>query len=502
MPKESDYIVWKNGSTYYAGDGITGQVVYSGTVFSTVMNSLTTALASTGGSIFIKRGAYTQTACINSTGTLTVRGEERDTTVITISGNVQMWYHVTGAADKLLTMSDLTYDGARGTGGQTEGSTTQGIKIYNSARFNNVKVINTAQTGITAIMDGSAATVPDVFYVTNSRFDNTGSITGANAGFGPAIRWDFEGGASANRIRHIEITGNIITNANEHGVKGYENAADFSYVAHNNINTTWKSGIFICNDAVVTGNHLYNIGVAGIGGAAIYLARDGIITVSENYINTTTAGTDGIGVQWTSAPDCPPDAVTIVNNYIVGSGGQGILIKGNLNESLVSGNRILTSADCGIWIGTGCNRTEIKNNRISGSTTAAIRLNDAHYTTISGNSITDGYGIYVSAGSDYTYTHDNDFVCGTAVFSAALAAHDVVKNNRGYINEATGTANFTAATTLQITHGLVSTPTKVFAQGSDTNSAKLWITSIGATTFTINRDNSTGTPAIYWQAEI
>ena len=63
-----------------------------------------------------------------------------------------------------------------------------------------------------------------------------------------------------------------------------------------------------------------------------------------------------------------------------------------------------------------------------------------------------------------------------------------------------GTANYTAAATLDITHGLGVAPTKVVVTGSDANSATLWVTAIGTTTFTINRGNSTGTPAIYWVA--
>jgi len=64
-----------------------------------------------------------------------------------------------------------------------------------------------------------------------------------------------------------------------------------------------------------------------------------------------------------------------------------------------------------------------------------------------------------------------------------------------------GKATFTAATTLVVTHGLGATPTKVLVTGSDTNSSALWITSIGGTTFTINRGNSTGTPDVYWYVE-
>jgi hypothetical protein len=71
-----------------------------------------------------------------------------------------------------------------------------------------------------------------------------------------------------------------------------------------------------------------------------------------------------------------------------------------------------------------------------------------------------------------------------------------------YVNSACGKSTFTAAATLDITHGMSSTPTKVLVTGSDTNSSSLWVTAIGAVTFTINRGNSTGTPDVYWYAEL
>jgi hypothetical protein len=65
-----------------------------------------------------------------------------------------------------------------------------------------------------------------------------------------------------------------------------------------------------------------------------------------------------------------------------------------------------------------------------------------------------------------------------------------------------GKATFTAATTLVVTHGMAVAPTKVLVTGSDANSATLWVTAIGAVTFQINRGNATGTPDVYWMAQI
>jgi len=52
----ASYIIFIDGSTYYAKNGTTGQIDYSGTNFTTITQSVIDALGTDGGKVFIKQG--------------------------------------------------------------------------------------------------------------------------------------------------------------------------------------------------------------------------------------------------------------------------------------------------------------------------------------------------------------------------------------------------------------------------------------------------------------
>ncbi|MDD3927680.1 MAG: hypothetical protein PHT33_13575 [bacterium] len=85
----------------------------------------------------------------------------------------------------------------------------------------------------------------------------------------------------------------------------------------------------------------------------------------------------------------------------------------------------------------------------------------------------------------------------------AFAAGDVVKDNTGYVTENTGTATIVDGTSsIVVTHGLTATPTKVFVEGSTSDTTSLYVDTIGSTQFTIHSSgNVGGNRTIYWRAE-
>jgi hypothetical protein len=85
----------------------------------------------------------------------------------------------------------------------------------------------------------------------------------------------------------------------------------------------------------------------------------------------------------------------------------------------------------------------------------------------------------------------------TKVVGAITGAYDdVVKT------QATGKTQFAAATTLDIAHGMGTTPTYVVVTGTDANSNALFVDTIGGTTFKVTRGNNTGVPWVHWYAEV
>ena len=432
----ADYIIYKVSATYYALNTATTIVDYSGAVFSTVMNAVTTALAATGGSILIKRGTYTLTAQINSNCALTVRGEDRDTTIIRAGANVQLWLHAAGATDKLLSVYDLTLDGARGTGGHTDGAANvQGFKCASSGYFNNVKVINTAQTGIACVV-GSGPNLTDpieTFSVVNCFFDNTGSIGGANPHIGPAIRTDTEG-ATSPPIKNVVITGNRITNANEHGIKFYTTTDTLTpslvhaYVAGNYIDTVWASGIQCSCSAKIVNNYFNAVGGGHLGGAAILLTYFGNVVVDGNTIAGLIDNSTGV-CTWSSHP---PTSAIITNNIILSPSLYGILAQGAIQGTIISGNRITQSVAESVFVSSA--KTQIKDNIIvnTNASQVGIRINSANNCVVAGNHLEVGYGIQESGTTNYTIVHDNVFICGDGGFTAPPAANDTLHDNYGY----------------------------------------------------------------------
>jgi hypothetical protein len=503
----ADYVVYKDGSTYYAMNTITG-IATSNATFSTLMNALTTALASTGGSILLKRGTYTETALITSTGYLTVRGEDRDTTIIECSGDHTMWLHGSGATDKLLTMSDLTIDGKRGTGGPVDNADTniQGVIVTSSAYFNNMYFKNTRGCGIAAIIGVIDHEDPfDTFTVTNCKFYNNGSITYHH---GPAIRTDKENNTCLGAINHVVITGNKILQANEHAIKiytvtigGVETPSVLnSYIAGNYIDGCYGTVIEVRGGTSdVTGNHFVNCSL--VAGAMIYCGYGVDISIHDNFINGTLNSSPGISVDG----GYPAHTMNVHDNLIYNCASSGIsIINSGCPKVLIEHNRLINTTGAPIYIGDNNDFAQIKNNMIDGATDFGIKT-ESDYGDIAGNWITATYGM-AEWGGDYNIIHDNYFynISAANTMPHGIPAHSKYYQNIGWITNLTGTATIASAgNSIVVTHGMNGTPTKVTATGTTADTAALYVDTIGATYFTIHSvELVAGNRTVYWNAEV
>jgi hypothetical protein len=105
MPKTVDYIVWKNGSTYYAGDGTTGVVTYSGSAFHTVINNAIAALT-TGGTILVKPGTYVLTATVTLADNIHIMGYGAK---LTTTDNTLKFFTIEGSAGAAHNLTSVKY---------------------------------------------------------------------------------------------------------------------------------------------------------------------------------------------------------------------------------------------------------------------------------------------------------------------------------------------------------------------------------------------------------
>jgi len=79
--QEASYIIFTDGTYYYAKNGLTGKIDYAGTDASTVIQNAVNALAS-GGKILIKTGTYTLSNTIYVEPGVVVEGEGKDATIL------------------------------------------------------------------------------------------------------------------------------------------------------------------------------------------------------------------------------------------------------------------------------------------------------------------------------------------------------------------------------------------------------------------------------------
>lgn len=80
---DCNYLIFTDGTNYYAKNGDTGAIPYSGTNFVTVINSAIAALPSDGGTVTLKESTYEMTSGqISIKGKTTLQGQSKSGVII------------------------------------------------------------------------------------------------------------------------------------------------------------------------------------------------------------------------------------------------------------------------------------------------------------------------------------------------------------------------------------------------------------------------------------
>ena len=115
------------------------------------------------------------------------------------------------------------------------------------------------------------------------------------------------------------------------------------------------------------------------------------------------------------------------------------------------------------------------------------------------NTGTQTYGLEFNTGTDLVV--DGNILTGNttdAVLVTAGLTTSIVRNNRGYVTEASGNPSIASgSTSVTVTHGLSVTPLgrdiMVMAFSNPTNAiGSLWVSNITSTQFNINCENDPG----------
>ncbi len=291
-------------------------------------------------------------------------------------------------------------------------------------------------------------------------------------------------GAGASVLQNIGI---IQTNA-----EGLYLASTWdTWIANISVEFTKHDGVFVAGTTNVLmefvtawGNAFHQIHVnADHRNLRLFSCRAG--RFAEN------SGTNGICLQDTSD-------VTIDSAEIYLNNQNGILLSGaqrcKVVNCLIKDNDQTGGYD-GIQLAASATPVNSTDNLIVGNT--ILSTGDTKHT----------YGIREADSNQDNNRILHNYISG--VDTAPIlhqGAGTLVKDNIGYVTENSGTATIAnGQTSVTITHGLATTPTRVHVTPTLlSNAASFWVTDKGATTFVINvnADPGAGTATFDWKAQV
>ncbi|MHA1286991.1 MAG: right-handed parallel beta-helix repeat-containing protein [Candidatus Thorarchaeota archaeon] len=388
-------------------------------------------------------------------------------------------------------------------------------------------------------------------------------INGTQTNYGISIRGNSDAPPGVERI----LVSNVwIKDADDDGVEIINSARDVSVINSFFIGTFSDSPLEVgdgsCN-VLILGNHINATSNEGIGvnSHSAIGTSPGRIVISNNFISYSVGGgmgaiaigggvsfsdivivnniidstpDDGICIQFFS--DVPYISRLIIQgNDVYNVGRYGIYVRYG-DGVIVEGNSVYSSANRGIYI-RDSNYVIVSDNYVTDSEDAGIAIYETSYVTVSNNLAEggpSGYGgltfygnvanalvsnniftnndsgilFHSSAIVDTTIIEANNLTGNTYAWrpmSGATLISLRVRNNEGYTTENSGTATITSGnTSVDVTHGLADTPTRVqLTPTTDTAGKRYWVSAKGSTTFTITIDSShTADISFDWRAEI
>lgn len=311
----------------------------------------------------------------------------------------------------------------------------------------------------------------------------------------------------------VASVGNLVDN---NIIGGTTSSAIFLYRASKNIvsnNRVDSCEVSInlsdeANDNIVIGNHCTNA-----GNSNIILQNSSVRNkVANNHLYDA--------VQYNIYVATSSAYSTISDNFCRGASFSNIALSG-ITFSLVEGNFCYEANGSGIYLGGTCSWTEVFwnycfNNGLTSANEGGIRLVDQNNIIVEENKCfdsqstkTQAYGIRGNEGTMGTVSISDNDVRFNLTAGMALSGTPIVKDNLGWVTEATG--NFTAgaaAAGVTVTHGMDMTPDyrciSVTLIGAFTLTTRLSVANVGATTFDVFIDPVPGGAGqvIGWNARV
>lgn len=508
MVGDASYIIFTDGTNYYAKNGTTGSIDYSGANATTLIQAVMTALMPDGGIIKLRVGDYNiPYPGLMMLPNITLEGEGIGTNLV-----------CTGTERTLFLNSNVTIREIRFTGVtprdcvssypgnysdimidrcifESAGNPNAVVYFDNPCYRVTIQkctfapvlvlgsmVIRTYHGAFFSILDneflGSKATAIYLDSTQNS------TIRGNNFVNCPVGAADYFGTIDIKADFATGLTSNVIISNNQ-----FIWTVDYASLGTQAIEITATNPIYdvIVRSVLVEGNIIEGIGTAGMVG--IYTHDDGAgghspkgIILVNNIIRNVEQAIINIGQNCTITGNiasgvrngiCSLGARSIIaNNIFLGNSGVG-------NSYGIAVIESGAPTDGGSFI--------VSNNRIDNFATGISEnhptSNPSHNDSIMGNVITN---------------------CNTPIV-LHLGSNSIVHYNLGYATENSGVATITGAfTSITVNHGLNATPTIVIVTVNNTGAGNYSVSSITLTQFVISFTNQPAASIweFYWYAEV
>jgi len=183
--------------------------------------------------------------------------------------------------------------------------------------------------------------------------------------------------------------------------------------------------------------------------------------------------------------------VMISNNQII-RGNIGINTS-NFQHVVIQGNYIDDMITCGIQLGANSDSVKVKGNVID-NIASHSNTNDTDYAIKITNDTCQNNVII-----------DNELCTGDVGVIDDNGIGTIIRNNRGYVTENSGTATIlNTGTDIVVAHGLAKTPTVINVTGQHAEVLDIYVGTIGAANFTITTigGNVTADRDIFWEAKV
>jgi len=366
--ESASYTIFKEGSFYFAKNGTTGSIDYSGTNASQVIQNAGDAL--TSGRIWKEK--------------ILIKDD------ITITHTIVLSDYVTLQNDGKLTLDDNTDTDLI----SVEGSHVEII----GGTFDGNNGAQSVSEKYTIKIAGVVDVIVRLAYIHNS-YDDAIFVSGSS---------------------DVNILYNSLVNCGDAAVNSSDgidfNSVNHSKIVGNYILSPIDDGIDIekTNHVIISGNTIKNVSV-GIE------ANDCTsLTISENSIQDTVNYGIWLGTQSLHN--------IVTGNYITNSTNDGIVM-GNGSNGTITCNYIFENGRHGISLTTNQHYTLLSGNYVHNMTSNGVNISNSNYTLVVGNQIREcAKGVAEAGTSDYTLLDGNVLADNVAAHDVD-ATNSVVGDN-------------------------------------------------------------------------